>query len=182
MTTKLMSISFSCSLMSSAMSDNMLLDDVLDLRHRNCVHNASWLCAVQCAMRCVKWGLRDPSVRQSAVFGSISHFLPRMETRGRPHQQMGAQDTECNTLGPPTTRWDSPFFVFTTAKYFFRGQLFHDLIRSGNSLREQQFSFEVRHMQEWTDKYRNRQIFCLFKHNLCGKQLGAWKIIIQQES
>ena len=58
------------------------------------------------------------------------------------------------------------FFVFTTAKYFFRGQLFHDLIRSGNSPREQQFSFEVRHMQEWTDKYRNRQIFCLLKHNL----------------
>ena len=125
MTIKLMSISFSsCSLMSSAMSDNMLLDDVLDLRHRNCVHNASWLCAVQCAMRCVKWGLRDPSVRQSAVFGSISHFLPRMETRGRPHQQMGSTGHRMQYPWSAYNQVRQPLFRFHHSKVFFPGSTF----------------------------------------------------------
>ena len=173
MTTKLMSLSSSCSLMSSAMSDNMLLDDVLDLRHRNCVHNASWLCAVQCAMRYVKWGLRDPFVRQSAVFGSISHFLPRMETRGRPHQQMGSTGHRMQYPWSAYNQVRQPLFVFTTAKYFFRGQLFHDLIRSGNSLRGQQFSFELRHMQEWTDRIEIVKYFVCLNTTCVG---NSWEL------
>ena len=50
------------------------------------------MCNVQCAMRCVKWS-GERTVWCGA--GSISHFLPRMETRGRTHQQMG-RELHCN--------------------------------------------------------------------------------------
>ena len=59
------------------------------------------VCSVQCAvwsaMRCVKC----EGERAVCGVGSISHFLPRMETRGRTHQQMGSAQhctaSNCNT-------------------------------------------------------------------------------------
>ena len=93
--------------------------------------------------------------------GSISHFLPRMETRGRTHQQMGSA-LHCVKLQGPgstlqTTTLQGPGatlkgltlqgstlqgpgaqlpFPFSPLQSIFSGtpQAFDDLIRAGNSL------------------------------------------------
>ena len=55
--------------------------------------------SLQCNGVCKVWGGRWAV----CGVGSISHFLPRMETRGRTHQQMGSAQhctaSNCNTAG-----------------------------------------------------------------------------------
>ena len=103
-------------------------------------------CSVQCnAMRCVKW----LGERPVCGAGSISHFLPRMETRGRTHQQMGSALHCVKLQGPGATLQTTTLqgstlqgpgaqlpFPFSPLQSIFSGtpQAFDDLIRAGNSL------------------------------------------------
>ena len=67
----------------------------------------------------------------------------------------------------------APFSFSPQQSIFFRGQLFHDLIRSGNSLRGQQFSFELRHMQEWTDRIEIVKYFVCLNTTCVG---NSWEL------
>ena len=139
----------SCSLMSSTQS-LIPITHQCNVSQESLHHNALLglflyhspkcaACTVQCnnALRCVK------CLGERAVCGagSISHFLPRMETRGRTHQQMGS----CTALRKTAILGRS--FMYQVKKEGFDQQLpfsprqsifsapaFDDLIRSGNNL------------------------------------------------
>ena len=97
------------------------------------------VCSVQCNEVCKVSTEGEPVV---CGVGSISHFLPRMETRGRTHQQMGS----CTALRKTAIlgRFHVQLQVkkegfdqqlpFSPRQSIFSAPAFDDLIRSGNNL------------------------------------------------